>query len=223
MYQMHPVPATIPQPDLDLLAQAETATIGRFRHIGFMDIALRPLRTDQKVCGTAVTLMLPAIDSSMLHHALSEVRPGDILVIDRLQDRRFACIGGGVALAAVAAGVAGVIVDGPCTDASEIIAAGLPVWSRGVSPITTRMTEVGGAMNIPVSCGGAVVLLGAAILADESGIVVLRPNEVAAAAKEAITRQNRGHERQAQMRTGAVRIGDLSGASARVRAALANS
>ncbi|TVR47901.1 MAG: RraA family protein [Rhodobacteraceae bacterium] len=223
MYTAKPMPAQIASDDLELLAQAETATIGHFRQIGFMDIALRPLRPDQKVVGTAVTLALPSIDSSMLHHALSETRRGDILVIDRLQDRRFACLGGGVALAAVAAGVAGVIIDGPCTDVSEILEAGLPVWARGVSPITTRMTQIGGALNIPISCGGAVVLPGDAILADESGIVVLRPEEVASTASEAIGRQERGAGRQRQIRAGDVRIGDLSGASARIRAAMTDS
>lgn len=42
MYTAHEMPPQLPQADLDLLAQAETATIGHFRHIGFMDIALRP-------------------------------------------------------------------------------------------------------------------------------------------------------------------------------------
>lgn len=220
MYTAHEMPPQLPQADLDLLAQAETATIGHFRHIGFMDVALRPLHPGQRVCGTAVTLALPSLDSSMLHYALSDMRAGDILVIDRLQDQRFACIGGGVALAALAAGVAGVIVDGPCTDPSEIIEAGLPLWSRGISPITTRMANIGGALNIPVSCGGTVVLPGDAILADESGIVVLRPHEVVETATEAINRQNRGAERQDLLRKGVTRIGDLSGARDRVAKAL---
>ncbi|SDW45194.1 RraA family protein [Roseicitreum antarcticum] len=220
MYTAYDMPERLPQADLDLLAQAETATIGHFRNIGFMDIALSPLRPGQKLCGTAVTIALPSLDSSMLHYALSDVRPGDVLVIDRLQDRRFACIGGGVALAAVAAGVAGVIVDGPCTDPSEIVEAGLPLWSRGVSPITTRMASIGGALNIPVSCGGAVVMPGDAILADESGIVVLRPHEVADTAREAIRRQERGASRQDMLRRGETRIGDLSGARDRVAKAL---
>lgn len=99
----------------------------------------------------------------------------------------------------------------------------MPVWARGVSPITTRMTQIGGALNIPISCGGAVVLPGDAILADESGIVVLRPEEVASTASEAIARQERGAGRQRQIRAGDVRIGDLSGASARIRAAMAES
>lgn len=220
MYTAYEMPKPVPQADLDLLAQAETAMIGHFRHIGFMDIALRPLGPGQHVCGTAVTLALPSLDSSMLHYALSDVRLGDVLVIDRLQDQRFACIGGGVALAAVAAGVAGVIIDGPCTDPSEIIEAGLPLWSRGVSPITTRMASIGGALNIPVSCGGAVVLPGDAILADECGIVVLRPNEVVETAREAIRRQERGVPRQEMLRRGETRIGDLSGARDRVAKAL---
>lgn len=220
MYTVNEMPTQIPQADLDVLRQAETATIGHFRHIGFMDIALRPLAPGQHVCGTAVTLALPSMDSSMLHYALSDMRAGDVLVIDRLQDSRFACIGGGVALAAVAAGVSAVIVDGPCTDPSEIVAAGLPLWSRGISPITTRMVDIGGAMNIPVCCGGAVVMPGDAILADESGILVLRPHEISAVATEAIRRQSLGAERQAKLRSGELRIGQLSGARDRVAQAL---
>jgi len=220
MYMVNDMPPQIPQASIALLSQAETATIGHFRYMGFIDIGLQPLRPGMRFCGTAVTLALPSIDSSILHYALSDVRPGDVLVIDRLRDRRFACIGGGVALAAVAAGVAGVVIDGPCTDPSEIIETGLPLWSRGISPITTRMTGIGGAMNVPVSCGGVAVMPGDAILADESGIVVLRPHEVEATAKDAIARQQRGADRQNAIRTGEVRIGDLSGARERVRNAI---
>ena len=220
MYMVNAMPPQIPQELTELLGQAETATIGHFRYMGFIDIALQPLRPGMRFCGTAVTLALPSIDSSILHYALSDVRPGDVLVIDRLRDQRFACLGGGVALAAVAAGVAGVVIDGPCTDPSEIIETGLPLWSRGISPITTRMTGIGGAMNVPVSCGGVAVLPGDAILADDSGIVVLRPHEIRETATEAIARQKRGADRQNAIRTGEVRIGDLSGARERVRNAL---
>lgn len=220
MYMVNEMPPQISETRISLLSQAETATIGHFRHMGFVDIALQPLRPGMRFCGTAVTLALPSLDSSILHYALSDVRPGDVLVIDRLRDQRFACIGGGVALAAVAAGVAGVVIDGPCTDPSEIIETGLPLWSRGISPITTRMAGLGGAMNVPVSCGGVAVLPGDAILADESGIVVLRPHEVEHTANEAITRQKRGADRQDAIRKGEVRIGDLSGARERVRQAL---
>jgi regulator of RNase E activity RraA len=72
-----------------------------------------------------------------------------------------------------------------------------------------------------VSCGGAVVLPGDAILADASGIVVLRREEVQAAATYALDLQTRLQAREATYRTG-VRIGDASGATASVLARLAS-
>ncbi|RUT35051.1 RraA family protein [Arsenicitalea aurantiaca] len=220
MYHMGSMPAQVDAEALALLAEAETATIGHFRHMGFMHRAIQALRPG-RVVGTAVTLALPGLDSTLLHHALSDVRPGDILVIDRLGDDRHACWGGGVTRAAKAAGVVAAIIDGPCTDPSEIIEEAFPLWSRGPAPITTRVLDLGGGMNVPVSCGGAVVLPGDAILADESGVIVLRPEEVRATAEEAIRRQERGKIRQAEIASGRLKIGDASGARAKVEAALA--
>ena len=221
-FQIGEMPAQVDPEILALLAEAETATVGHFRHLGFVDRRVRPVGPSPvpRIVGTAVTLALPANDSTMLHYALSDTRPGDVLVIDRLGDDRHACWGGGVARAAVGAGLAGAVLDGPCTDVSEIVDEGFPLWCRGTSSITTRVLGLAGAMNGPVSCGGAVVLPGDAILADESGVVVLRPDEARAVAEEAMRRQNVGAGRQEAIRCGKMRIGELSGAREKVRAAL---
>ena len=60
---------------------------------------------------------------------------------------------------------------------------------------------------------------GDAILADESGVLVLSPEEAEAIADEALARQARGLERQAQVKAGR-KLGELSGATAMVLAAL---
>src|SRR5436190_1238133 len=88
---------------------------------------------------------------------LGLTRPGDVIVVDRLGDERYACWGGGVTNAARQAQLAGAVIDGPCTDPSEIRSQGFALWCRGVSPITTRVADVGGTLNQPVSCGGVVV------------------------------------------------------------------
>ena len=139
------------------------------------------------------------------------------MVVDRLGDDRHACWGGGVTIAAKSAGAVGGIVDGPCTDEAEIIATDFPMWCRGLSPVTTRIYDLGGAMNVPVSCGGAVVLPGDAILADESGVLVLRREEVRAVAEAAIDRQGKGRVREGEVKAGA-RLGELSGATKKVEA-----
>jgi regulator of RNase E activity RraA len=211
------MPNQVSAADLALLAQVETATVGHWRHIGFMDRRIQPL-LQRRVVGTAVTIAIPGPDSTLLHHALGLLRPGDIAVVDRLGDDRHACWGGGVTVAAKAAGAVAGIVDGPCTDEAEIIASDFPMWCRGLSPVTTRIYDLGGGLNIPIACGGAVVMPGDAILADESGVLVLRADEVAAVAKAAIERQDRGREREGQIRSGAAKLGNLSGASAKVAA-----
>ena len=174
-YTIRDMPAQVDAESLALLAQVETATVGHWRHLGFMHRGIQSLLRGRRVVGTAVTLAIPGPDSTLLHHAVGLLRPGDILVVDRLGDDRHACWGGAVTLAAKAAGAAAGIVDGPCTDLAEIEASAFPVWARGIAPITTRLYDLGGYLNVPVSCGGAVVMPGDAVLADDSGVLVLPP------------------------------------------------
>ena len=220
MYTVRDMPPSIPQKLVELLSGVETATIGHWRHIGFMNRGIHAMVRGRRVVGTAVTVAIPGPDSTMLHHALGLLRPGDILVVDRLGDERHACWGGAVTVAAKAAGATAGIVDGPCTDIAEIEASGFPVWARGLSPITTRIYNTGGGLNIPVSCGGAVVMPGDVILADDSGVLVLPVDEAEAIANQALARQARGQESERKIAEGLAKLGVLSGATEKV---LANS
>lgn len=219
-YVVNPMPQQMPAALAAKLREVETASIGHFRHIGFMDMGMQCLIQGKHVVGTAVTLAIPGQDSTLLHHTLGLLRPGDVLVIDRLGDTKHACFGGGVAVAAKASGAAGAILDGPCTDPSEIRREDFPLWCRGVSPITTRVYDIGGSLNVPVSCGGVAVSPGDVVLADENGVLVMPLADVERAADEALARQERGTRNQGRVRAGE-KIGDLSGATAKVLAALA--
>jgi len=218
-YEIGPMPEPLPAALVAKLEQVETATVGHWRHWGFMDRAIQPLLRDKRVAGVAVTLAIPGPDSTLLHHALGLLRPGDVLVVDRLGDDRHACWGGGVTVAAKAAGAKAGVVDGPCTDLAEIRDSDFPIWCRGLAPITTRLYDLGGRLNKPVSCGGVAVMPGDVILADESGVLVLPREEAEAEADAAIARQARGLESQDKVKAGA-KLGDLSGATAKVAAAL---
>jgi 4-hydroxy-4-methyl-2-oxoglutarate aldolase len=219
-YKINPMPAQIAKEDLALLAQVETATLGHWRHFGFLHRQIQPLIPGRRVVGTAVTIAIPGPDSTLLHHLLSLIRPGDFVIVDRLHDDRYACWGGGVTVGAKVAGAVGAVVDGPCTDLEEIVQSDFPMWCRGISPITTRIYDLGGAINVPVSVGNTVVMPGDAVLADESGVIVLSPDEVAAEAQKAIDTQIRGKAREASVRETGVKLGDLSGATAKVLAKL---
>ena len=217
-YKIAAMPAPLPSGIVDKLLQVETATVGHWRHWGFMDRRIQPLLPGKRVVGCAVTIQIPAQDSTMLHHALGLLRPGDFVVVDRLGDDKHACWGGGVTKAAKAAKAVGGVVDGPCTDLSEIRESDFAMWCRGLTPITTRVYDLGGTLNQIVSCGGVAVRPGDVILADESGVLVLPREEAEATADAAIARQERGRGSEARVAAGE-KLGAISGATKMVEAA----
>lgn len=186
MYLLKDLPEQIAPDRIELLSRAEPATIGHFLHTGFMDPGIRAVFPPKRIAGTAVTVRYPGPDGAMAHYAVGKARPGDILVIDRCGDQRHASLGGALAYAARAAGVVGIIADGLVTDLDELRRYGIPVWARGLSTITVKTLGMGGEFCIPVSCGGVAVSPGDAILADENGVLVLRPELIEFAANKAI-------------------------------------
>ena len=99
MYTIRDMPEPVAAEVLALLAGGDRH--GRALALqGFMHRAIQPLLPGgRRVVGTAVTLAIAGPDSTLLHHAAGLLRPGDILVVDRLGDDKYACWGGGVAVA----------------------------------------------------------------------------------------------------------------------------
>ncbi len=215
MFDVRPMPPPLPAALIQRAQQAQPATIGHFRLLGLVDGDIKPMSGTDRVSGTIVTLALPGMDSTLLHHATGLLRPGDVLVIDRLGDQRHACLGGGVSVALARMGVRAAIVDGSCADPNEIRDSGLAVWARGVSAITTRLYGIGGAMNVPVSVGGAVAIPGDLVIADEGGIVFLPVDEAAEAIEHAIRLQEQEEQLIPRVGPGEL-LGHMTGATAKV-------
>lgn len=220
MIRINPMPPQVDAALLEKLAQIDPVTIGHFREWGFVDPALRPVIPGRRVVGTAVTVVTPAIDTSMIPYVMGLVRPGDVLVIDRLGDMRHACMGGVVALAAKVAGVAGVIIDGLACDFAEFVQYDLPVWCRGEAALTGKSLAMDGAINIPVACGGVAIMPGDAVLADTGGIFVVAAAEIEEIFQTALPMQQREPGRLVELRAGK-KLGVVGGATAKVDAALA--
>jgi regulator of RNase E activity RraA len=220
VFTLNDLPPPVDPDLLAVLAKAEPATIGHFRHTGFMDPGIRALLPDRRIAGTAVTIRFGGIDSTVVHYALGQLRPGDILVMDRLGDVRHAACGGGVAFAARAAGALGIIIDGMATDIGEIREYGLPVWARGLSALTSKRQFLLGEFCVPISCGGVTVRPGDAILADENGVLVIEASEIRPAAERAIQMQEAEKVNLARVAKGE-KLPDLNGTSERIRAIMA--
>jgi len=201
-YRIHEMPPQLPAAAMAELQKVEAATIGHYLHDRFMAPTLKAVIDGRRVAGTAVTLSIPGPDSTLLYYAMDRLRPGDVLVVDRAGDERHACWGGFMAAVAKLRNATGIIIDGQVTDPVEIRAQGIPTWARGVSQVTTKLLNLGGAFNLPVSCGGVAVNPGDAVLADDCGIVVLPPAEVAGATKVALADQADEGEWLAKLRAG---------------------
>lgn len=206
---------------LDRLRSIPPATIGHVLDFGFMDIGLRPIgRRKFTICGPAFTVKTMAIDSTVVHKAISMAEPGDIMVIDRNGDTKHACWGEMTSLAALMNGVAATIVDGPATDVVEIEEMEYLVFSRGISPITTRSLAMAGEINTIVQCGGVSVAPGDIILADDNGILVLQPDQVAALVEHCEPIAQREPTTRIRLRSGES-LAEMTNANTKIAAALA--
>ena len=123
--------------------------------------------------GPALTVKVFPGDNLMVHKALDAARPGDVVVVDTSASQRNAVLGDLVTNKAKHRGIAGFVVDGLVRDLPGLKEAGLPVYARGVTPFGP-LHRGPGELNYAVSCGGIVVNPGDIIVADSSGIAVVR-------------------------------------------------
>lgn len=217
-YTINPMPPQMDATRAERLARVEAATLGHYLHAGFADTGLRPINPGKRIAGAAVTVQIAGPCSTLLYYAMDQVRPGDVLVIDRAGDTRHACWGGFMAAVARIRGLAGVIVDGCVTDPQAIIAEGVPTWGRATSAITTKLLNMGGTFNGPVSIGGVAINPGDAVLADDCGIVVVPAHRLDALTEEALAEQAEEGDWVKKVEAGA-RLQDLVDIEAMMKAA----
>ncbi|MEV6122708.1 4-carboxy-4-hydroxy-2-oxoadipate aldolase/oxaloacetate decarboxylase [Streptomyces sp. NPDC052077] len=134
--------------------------------------------------------------------AVAAARPDDVIVIDNHGRTDVSCWGGLLAEAAVAAGIAGVVVDGACRDVPECADLGLPLFAGAAVPVSARGRIVQEDMDVPVRIRGVRVSAGDLVAADRNGVVFVP----AAHAGRVIALAERIAAREAAM-SGAVRAG----------------
>jgi regulator of RNase E activity RraA len=155
------------------LQRVSFATLGHFLEDGFVSHLVRSQLTGVKVVGRARTLRLVNADAFAVNHALVSLLPGEVLVIDMQGDHHHACVGTVTACAATAKGARAIVVDGVVTDIVELRAAGLPIFARGTSLLTTKLrSDPASAQNVEIQCGGVTVVPGAWVLGDDNGLLI---------------------------------------------------
>ena len=172
-----------------------------YGRIGLMKPYLRPAWAGGEASGTAVTVLAHPGDNWMIHVAVEQCGPGDILVVGCSADNTDGMFGDLLATSLMARGVTGLVIDAGCRDVKSLREMGFPVWSKAISAKGTVKATLG-AVNIPVICAGINVEPGDAVIADDDGVVVIRKKDASEVAAKGEKRQADEEGKRKQLAAG---------------------
>jgi 4-hydroxy-4-methyl-2-oxoglutarate aldolase len=182
--------------DAEALAHFGVATVHEAQgRIGYLGPAYRPAWSSARIAGTVVTALCWPGDNLMVHVAVEQCRPGDVLVVATNSPSSDGLFGELFATSLRSRGVCGAVLSCGVRDVAELREMGFPVWSTAVSA-QGSVKATAGAVNVPLTLGGQRICPGDVVVADDDGVVVVertRASEVIAlsqarADKEAATR-----------------------------------
>jgi 4-hydroxy-4-methyl-2-oxoglutarate aldolase len=163
---------------LESLRQLGAATVYEAQGAcGALDSGLKPLDPASRLVGPALTVDMRPADNLMLHYALLKAKPGDVLVVDAKGFMEAGPWGDVLTEAAMARGVAGLVLHGAVRDAEAIVRMGFPVFCRGLSIKGTGKHQPG-RLNVPVCIGDALVRPGDIVVGDRDGLVMVEADAV---------------------------------------------
>lgn len=176
------------------LLQVSTATLtSQLLKRGFRNTfiaGLTPTRPDKRMVGYAFTLRyVPAREdldmqvdydnnTNVQRLAVEAVGPEDVLVIDARGDVRAASFGHIIATRIMRRGAAGLVSDGALRDTPAFRDLDLPVYVKMAHATTSSVIHHPADMNVPIGCGGVLVMPGDVVVGDAEGVVVI-PSHVA--------------------------------------------
>ena len=141
---------------------------------GALPAAIKPLGPGQRICGPAVPVATPPGDNYWIHRAVAQAAPGEVLVVATGGSYDNGYWGEILSAAALARGLAGVVLDGPARDGTAVVATGVPVFARGLNIIgPSKDPRCAGAVGLRIRIGGVQIDPGDLVVGDDDGVVVI--------------------------------------------------
>ncbi|WP_128376201.1 4-carboxy-4-hydroxy-2-oxoadipate aldolase/oxaloacetate decarboxylase [Streptomyces cavernae] len=177
-------PPRAAEKDVEALSGYGVATVHEaLGRTGLLGPRLRPIQQDVRIAGTAVTVLSWPGDNLMIHAAVEQCSPGDILVVTTTSPSTDGMFGELFATALQRRGVRGLVINAGIRDTAELRGMGFPAWAAAVSAQGT-VKATAGSVNVPIVVGGEIVRPGDVVLADDDGVMVV-PRERSGEAVEA--------------------------------------
>jgi 4-hydroxy-4-methyl-2-oxoglutarate aldolase len=203
--------ATIERVAPDLVQAAQSLSSATLHEaagkIGALPAAIKPVAPKFRVCGPAVTVDSPGGDNLWLHRAIYAAEPGDVLVVRTAGKFDHGYWGEIMSTAALARGIAGLVIDACVRDGALLAEIGLPVFSRGLCIRGTgKDFDAVGWINAPILFDDVIVHAGDLIVGDADGVVCLPRLQVAAILEAARGRERKEAEILERLESGATTL-----------------
>ncbi|HXO08573.1 MAG TPA: 4-carboxy-4-hydroxy-2-oxoadipate aldolase/oxaloacetate decarboxylase [Solirubrobacteraceae bacterium] len=182
---------------------------------GFVDADLTQVIAGSRVAGPARTVRCAQDDNLMVHAAMAELQPGEVLVVTMPEPRPIALVGDLLATQAKVHGATAVLVDASVRDIEELAELGLPIWARWVR-VQGAIKRTAGSIGEPVEVGGATIRQGDAVVLDADGVAIVEHERLDEVLEASRAREEAERVKRAKLQQGALSF-DLDGLRELVR------